>query len=177
MVICGGTSLGFRKDMLPTILHEPDVQSLPVIHGSKHNDHVFIKTAQGRRLLLQYSGCNKDQNKLIAPKPLGTSEFKSLVTIIQKDPSALAKIINSFTTYITHIAPVSFAELFCKLAHNSPVCGSFQYLNKKKVLEILKSVQHDQICLIHSSRHYELSIVQQYVPLLASFLSKCYREN
>ena len=35
----------------------------------------------------------------------------------------------------------------------------------------------DQICLIHSSSHYELSIVQKYVPLVASFLSKCYREN
>ena len=89
----------------------------------------------------------------------------------------MPKIINSFSTYIPQIAPVSFAELFCELAHNSPVCGSFQYLNNKKVLEILKSVQHDQICLIHSSSHYELSIVQQYVPLLASFLSKCYREN
>ena len=127
--------------------------------------------------MLQYSGYSKDRKKLIAPKPLGTSEFKSLVTIVQKDSSALAKIINSFSTYIPHITPVSFAELFCELAHNSPVCGSFQYLNNKKVLEILKSVQHDQICLIHSSSHYELSIVQQYVPLLASFLSKCYGEN
>jgi len=177
VVICDGTSIGFRKDMLPTILCEPDVQCLPVIHGSKHNDRVFIKTVHGRRLLLQYSGFSKDQKKLIAPKPLSISEFKSLVTIIEKDSSALAKLINSFSTYIPHIASVSFAELFCELAHNSPVCGSFQYLNKKEILEILKHVQHDQICLIDSSCHYELSIVQQYVPLLASFLSKCYGEN
>ena len=177
VVVCDGTSLGFRKDFLPTILCEPVIKSLPVIHGSMHNDRVFIRTVQGRRLLLQYSGYSKDRKKLTAPKPLTTNEFKSLVTIIQKDSSALAKIIISFSKSIPYTAPASYAELLSELARNSPVCGSFQYCNNKKLLEILKCVQRDQICLADSSNHFELGILQQYVPLLASFLSRCCREN
>jgi len=52
--------------MLPTILCDPDIQSLPVIHGSKHNEHVCITTAQDRK---QYSGYSKNRKKLNVPKP------------------------------------------------------------------------------------------------------------
>ena len=124
-----------------------------------HNDRVFIRTVQGRRLLLQYSGYSKDRKKLTAPKLLTTSEFKSLVTIIQKDSSALAKIIISFSKSIPYTAPASYAELLSELARNSPVCGSFQYCNNKKLLEMLKCVQRDQICLADSSSHFELGIL------------------
>ena len=107
VVVCDGTSFGFRKDFLPAILCEPVIKSLPVIHGSMHNDRVFIRTVQGRRLLLQYSGYSKDQKKLTAPKPLTTSEFKSMVTIIQKDSSALAKssvyFLKAFRTQYLHL--------------------------------------------------------------------------
>ena len=100
------------------------------------------------------------------------------MTIIQKDSSALTKIISSFSRSIPYTALASYAELLSELVCNSPICGSiFQYCNKKKLLEILKCVQHDKICLADSSSHFELGILQQYVLLLASFLSRCCREN
>ena len=51
--------LGFRKDLLSVILCKSDVGSLPIVHGSKHSDRVFLKTAQGRKLLLQYSAITR----------------------------------------------------------------------------------------------------------------------
>ena len=124
VVVCDGTSSCFRKDFLPAILCEPVIKSLSVIHWSMHNDRVFIRTVQGRRLLLQYSGCSKDQKKLTAHKSLTTSEFKSLVTIIQKGSLALAKIISSFSKSIPY---VSYAELLSELACNLSIVGIMNF--------------------------------------------------
>ncbi len=42
VIICDDTLVGFRKDLLPALLHEPDRETLPITHGSKHSDRVFL---------------------------------------------------------------------------------------------------------------------------------------
>ena len=177
VVVCDDTMLGFRKDLLPVILCKPDVKSLPTIHGSKHSDRVFLKSVQGRKLLLQYSGYNKDRRKPKILNPLTPTEFKMMIDIVNKDSLSLATIIASLSEITPYNSPALYAELFAELSYNSPVCGIFQHCNHKEVLEILKCIQNDQMDLLDSSNHHQLRILQQYVPILASFLSKCYTEN
>ena len=45
------------------------------------------------------------------------------------------------------------------------------------MFEILKCIQNDQLDLLDSSNYYQLNILQRYIPILSSFLSKCYKEN
>lgn len=65
--ICDGTLLGFRKDLLPALLQQSTMESLPITHGSKHRDRTFIRSVRGRELLLKYSGYTKDRRRLPIP--------------------------------------------------------------------------------------------------------------
>jgi len=70
VIICDGTSIGFRKDLIPAIWNTQEHSRLPLTNGSQHNERVFICSTKGRELLLRYSGYTKDRKKLAHDKLL-----------------------------------------------------------------------------------------------------------
>jgi len=62
IIVCDGTMLGFRKDLLPSTQDDqPDDDGvLPTIKGSKHADRVLLHLAKSREFLLKYSGYTSD---------------------------------------------------------------------------------------------------------------------
>ena len=60
-IICDGTLVGIRKDLLPALLQELDQESLPITHGSKQSDRVFLHSVKGRELLMKYSAAYEVQ--------------------------------------------------------------------------------------------------------------------
>ena len=85
LVICDGTLIGFRKDLLPPLLAEkPNMDTLVLTHGSKHNDHTFIRSPKGRELLLKYSGYTKDRKKITADKTISKTRMAKYVWLIRE---------------------------------------------------------------------------------------------
>ena len=97
---------------------------------------VFICSTKGRELLLKYSGFTKDRKKLKHEKLLSSNELHTMLSLIEQDSKALAKLI----THIQNgkndtVAPIPYNELFAELARNSPVCGTFQYCGNEAVIK------------------------------------------
>ena len=70
-VICDGTLMGFRKDLMETFeVKDPSVQTQQPIQGSCHSDHVMLKSCKSRELLLKYSGYSHDRKCIKNPKIL-----------------------------------------------------------------------------------------------------------
>ena len=125
-IICDGTLLGFRKDFLPSLLSETEEESVPVTYGSKHNDRVFVHSTKGRELLLRYSGYSKDRKKLSTHSYISANDFKTLVTLLEKDSTALSKLVDQlYKDTGEPVAPFPYSKFFSELARNSPVCGIF----------------------------------------------------
>ena len=81
MIVCDGTMVGMRKDLLP-FAHENRAQealSLPVIKGSTHSDRVLIKSKKARDLLLKYSGYRRTESLLPVLKCL---QLKNLISLL-----------------------------------------------------------------------------------------------
>lgn len=87
-MICDGTSLGFRKDLLPALLVKSSTESLPIIYSSRHHERTFIRSVRGRELLLKYSGYSKDRRKLPIPACLSRADFQTSLKLIDKDSKA-----------------------------------------------------------------------------------------
>lgn len=60
-IICDGTLLGFRKDLLDHIQPGPLQDPSSVCRGSRHRDRVILTSRKSRELLLKYSGDTKDR--------------------------------------------------------------------------------------------------------------------
>ena len=62
-VVCDGTMLGFRKDILtacsPHDLPEA-ISDKPLLKGSKHCDRVLIQKPKAQELLLKFPGISRD---------------------------------------------------------------------------------------------------------------------
>ena len=84
-VICDGTLLGFRKDLMETFeAKDPSKQTQQPIQGSCHSDRVMLKTRKSRELLLKYSGYSRDRKCIRNPKHLTPSEFRQLLPADKK---------------------------------------------------------------------------------------------
>ncbi len=160
-IICDGTLVGFRKNLPPALLQEPNRESVPITHGSKHNDRVFLRSVKGRELLMKYSGYSKDRKRLPAPKPLTTSELQSMLHFVEKDSKALPNLISSLQDGTTpNTAPHPYRKLFTELARNSPVCGTFQYLGNETVIDSLRRIANCQLNVFDSANHHTLDLLQ-----------------
>ena len=122
-IICDGTLVGFRKDFLPALLQEPDRESLPITHESKHSDRVFLLSVKGLELLTKYSGYSKDRKRLPSPKPLTRSNCSLCFVLWRRTPKHLATLQEETKP---NTASHSYRELFTELVRNSTVCGTFQ---------------------------------------------------
>ena len=84
-IICDGTLLGFRKDLL---VHTPSAtpQEVPSSSGgSRHSVQVLLKSRKSRELLLTYSGYTKDRKGQQSPTELTATEFRQLKKLLQDE--------------------------------------------------------------------------------------------
>ena len=113
VIICDGTSIGFRKDLIPATWNTQEHNRLPLTNGSQHSERVFIHSTKGRELLLKYSGYTKDRKKLAHDKSLSANEMQTMMNLIEQDSKALAKLIAHLQKKRNNtIAPNPFDNLF-----------------------------------------------------------------
>ena len=177
LVICDGTLIGFRKDLLPPLLAEkPNMDTLVLTHGSKHNDHTFIRSPKGRELLLKYSGYTKDRKRIAPDKTISKTEWQNMCGLLEKDSKTFVNLIESLQRdRDLLIAQSPYSELFAELARNSPTCGIFQYCGNHKVLEILTSITSGHLNIFDSANHTAFDLLQEYLPILVEFLNGCHK--
>ena len=77
---------------------------------------------------MKYSGYSKDASFC------GENDSKALCDLI----SSLQQGTNPNT------APHPYRELFTELVHNSPACGTFQYLGNEEVIDCLREIADGQ---------------------------------
>ena len=176
LVICDGTLIGFRKDLLPPLLIKPNIDTLMPTHGSKHSDHTFIHSPKGRELLLKYSGYTKDRKKIATTETISKTEWQSMCCLLEKDSKSLVDLIVSLQRDRDLLtAQTPYSELFAELARYSPTCGIFQYCGNHKVLEVLASITFGHLNIFDSANHTALDLLQEYLPILIEFLNACHR--
>ena len=67
-IVCDGTLLGFRKDLMDTFIgSSQSPQPDQPIQGSSHSSRVMLKSRKSRELLLRYSGYSRDRKCIKNP--------------------------------------------------------------------------------------------------------------
>jgi len=84
IIVCDGTMIGMRKDLMMPLNNLDDSKLVPV-KGSLDSDRVLIKTAQAQHLLLQYSCFRRDRKPIACPQKLTDKEFKQLIEMLHSD--------------------------------------------------------------------------------------------
>ena len=176
LVICDDTLVGFRKDLLPSLLTKPNTDTLVPIYGSKHSDYTFIHSPKGRELLLKYSGYTKDRKRIPDHKAISKTEWQNMCCLLEKDSKNLVNLIVDLQKdqdLLTAQSP--YSELFAELARNSPTCGIFQYCGNQKMLEVLTNITSGHLNIFDSANHTAFDLLQECVPILVEFLNACHR--
>ena len=94
--------------------------------------------------------------------------------LLENDSSALAKLVDQLYKNTGElVAPFPYSKFFSELAQSSPVCGIFQYCGNLAVLNVLSKITSSKINVFDSTN---LQLLQENVPLMASFLSQCSKE-
>lgn len=108
---------------------------------------------------------------------LSRAELQTLLSLIEKDCTALGKLIKSLQkdTSLPIAAPDVYREFFSELARNSPACGIFQYCGNPEIIEILQNIANCKLDLFDSINHSQLDLLTRYIPILTSFLHMCHR--
>ena len=176
LVICDGTLIGFRKDLLPTLLATPNTDTIVPTYGSKYSDRTFVCSPKGRELLLKYSGFTKDRKKITAHKTISKTEWQNMCSLLEKDSKILVNLIvnlQSDSNLLTAQSP--YSELFAELARNSPTCGIFQYCGNQKVIDILTNITSGHLNIFDSANHTAFDLLQEFLPILTKFLHACHK--
>ncbi len=93
-VVCDGTMVGFRKDLLPALQTTVDEIPREHIRGSAHSERTLVRTKRAREFLLKYSGYSKDRKRLARPQSLTLKEFSQLCKGLRTDGFvALAQLL------------------------------------------------------------------------------------
>ena len=181
-VVCDGTMLGFRKDLLTACspLDLPKaVSDKQLLKGSKHGDRVLIKKARVMELLLKFSGMSRDRKRLQNPKPLTERDFTCLQNDLVKD--GLKSLVNMVSRLRSeapnNLCPESYRAFLSELARNSPVCGLLQLGGNQDICELLHQLASTGLNIQDSTCHSQLHLLQAHTPVLAEFICKCLKED
>ena len=121
-IICDGTLLGFRKDLMGTLDSDSPLPAGQPIPGSSRTDRVLLRSRKSGELLLKYSGYSRDRKCLRNPKCLTPSELKQLQLLLKKEGTEiLAQVISRLESEnYNRWAPQSYREFFYELSLNTP---------------------------------------------------------
>ena len=167
VVICDGTSLGFKKEYLASYSNTQEAQSVPII-GSFHENRVTIKDAKTRKLLMRYAK---------GDEPLSIFEFSSLLSSVAKQLQSLDKFIKSLHSPVetTFKSPSHCTLLLKNLSFNGPACALFQGTTSSE-LEYLKDVL-STTNIMESHNHQFLEYIQLKVPAVGSLIAPLSRTS
>ena len=125
VVICDGTMLGFRKDLLVAFANHPEPTS--TISGSHHADRIFIRSLFARDLLLRFSGYTRDRKRLCNPQQLTATEIRRLIRLLEGEQlDVFAKMIDRLGKGSERLAPEPYRAFLSELSRSTPVCGMLQ---------------------------------------------------
>ncbi|XP_078661027.1 uncharacterized protein LOC144905304 isoform X2 [Branchiostoma floridae x Branchiostoma belcheri] len=180
VIICDGTAVGFRKDLISEITPEPcddTTSSANAVRGSKHSDRVFIRSEKARRLLLQYSGSRRGTKGKSAG--LSKEDMGVLLQLLDAEGRQdLAAILYRLREEGgDHLAPAGYSKFFAELARNTPVCGMLQISGDNKAIKMAKKVAKGQLIPGEESHGKYFSYLQKKAPILCSFVLGIHEEG
>lgn len=163
VVICDGTTLGFKKSYLAAFEDAPESSDLPEIQGSVHKQRVPLSDPKARKLLRQYG-------KGLAP--LSPGEFSQLVSLLRASVPTVAELVISLHSPVelTFTVPASHKELVVNLAYNSPAIALLQGSSQQEI-GIVKTYL-STLDVSASINHQALEYIQRVMPVLASIMPK-----
>ncbi|XP_066272071.1 uncharacterized protein [Branchiostoma lanceolatum] len=182
-VICDGTAVGFRKDLIAGCTPEPCdgvSSSSNTVQGSRHSDRVFLTSEKARRLLLQYSGSKRGTRGM--SKGLSEEEMKTLLGLLEvENRQDIADIIRRLLEGDdghgkgddgdpVRMAPAGYSGFFAELARYTPVCGMLQIAGDDIAMKIAKKVAKGKILLGQERYGEYFSYLQKKAPILCTFV-------
>ncbi|XP_078658194.1 uncharacterized protein LOC144903683 [Branchiostoma floridae x Branchiostoma belcheri] len=184
VIICDGTSLGFRKDLIKHDTQNTQQPTTSQVQGSDHKERVFIPASQSRVLLSQYAGVNprqKKRGKAIRPNALSAQQYHELVSSLSTFPhlSSLATLLQRLSCNGSHrIAPDPYKKFLSELAKNSPLCGMLQIDHSEaegSTKAIVRSVVQNRFNLFDSANAAVFERLRGEAPILVDFLFGVYK--
>ncbi|XP_072021477.1 uncharacterized protein [Amphiura filiformis] len=166
IIVCDGTMLGCRKDLLHRLECEtPSTEQTPMV-GSKHRDRVYIADAKTRKLLAKYASLSKPVT------PLTPDEYQELVNGLQHlGLTSLVNLLAQQNNGDSRIAPSSLASFLKDLARNGPASSLLQGVSSETV-EKLKDLLARNVPIFQSEWYSSLFFVQREFPVIFKLLSK-----
>ena len=140
---------------------------------------MLLKTRRSRALLLKYSGYTPDRKCLKSPSDLTLAEFRELKSLLHKEgASPLANLLERLWQETRkRTSPQVYREFLCELSKSTPVCGMLQAAGNQDALHIVNAIATGSFDITNSANHKQLSILQEHIPILCSFLVKCPRDE
>ena len=189
-MICDGTMVGFRKDLLEAFQIQPQ-ESSSIITGSHHADRVLLRSPDARNLLLHFSGYTRDRKRLHTPQQLSASDLRQLICLLEgEELDALAQMVKRLVRENkTRLASEPYrafrTEYSCvwnapgQYIHNdyntinNITLFSLQVVGRADVVHTIAAIASGDVDIFDSHNHRELLLLQQNAPVLAEFLAKC----
>ncbi len=175
-IVCDGTTLGFRKDLLVAIDRANLLDECPTLAGTKHEERILIRSPKARELLLKFTGITRDRKMLHNPNPLTETEVKSLCSSHKNEQfKCLADLVSRVISETrSRTCPEPYREFLSEIARSSPACGLLQLGSEtEKVKSILLKVASNTIDIQDSTNHHDLTALQVNAPVLSEFICKC----
>lgn len=162
IVVCDGTQLGCRKDLLQNLQIEQSPEGQTEITGSKHKDRVYIVNASTRKLLAQFATDGADA--------LSNEDFDDLLQRLQSEgkPAALVNILRESRT--AGISP-AFKVLLKDLSRNGPASSLLQGTSVEDI-GLLADILEQNLPLFRSEHFTLLRSVQHKFPVLYKFMAE-----
>ena len=162
VVVCDGTSLGFRKDLLGALNEETGFGD--PISGSQHCDRVFIPEPKVRNMLLQFA---------TGTPPLTADEFSRLCANMLTIPHAapLKSLLEHCAVSAEGLtAKPEYRDLLKDLSRNGPTCAMLQGADTNKIETLKKFIRRENS--FTTAAMDEMVEVQKEFPLLFSYMLK-----
>ncbi|XP_066285252.1 uncharacterized protein [Branchiostoma lanceolatum] len=184
VIICDGTSLGFRKDLITYESSRETQQSSLEIKGSDHKERVFLPIPGSRVFLSQFAGVSQSQKKkgkARRPSALSAQQYRELVSSLSDFPhlASLATLLKRLSRNGSHrIAPDPYKKFLGELAKNGPLCGMLQIDHSPReghTKEIVHRAVTNALAIFDSVNAAHLQKLRSDAPILADFLFEVYK--
>lgn len=178
IVICDGTFLGMRKDLIHPFMPKPQTTTEEPIRGTTLTDRVVIPNSKTRKLLQIYSGkcvtkSTRGFRKVSQSKEMTRAQLKELLTNLETESPELCSLIKRLTNETkSRISPDAFQTLFYELSLTSPAVGLLQIGGDEYVFDLIRRVANNTLSLFESSAPEHLTYLKDRTPILCNFLSK-----
>eukprot|EP00058_Branchiostoma_floridae_P026343 XP_002611834.1 hypothetical protein BRAFLDRAFT_83142 [Branchiostoma floridae] len=184
VIICDGTSLGFRKDLINHESNRETQQSSLQVKGSDHEERVFLPIPQARVFLSQFAGVSpsqKKRGKARRPSALSAQQYRELLSSLSTTPhlSSLATLLERLSRNGSHrIAPNPYKKFLGELAKNGPLCGMLQIDHSQRqghTKDIVRRAVTNTLAIFDSVNAAHLQKLRSDAPILADFLFEVYK--